>query len=532
MAEIFSRVVVINIIFLMALSIPLFNYWEEQEKIEQKYGGDFRVKSFESEFSTQLDPASPEAHIFVIEQIYDGLVRVDKNLNIVPSLADYWEISPDGKKYTFYLRRGVKFHHGGELSAEDVKYSFERLFDEEIDSPSFQLFLARVEGAKDFRERKTGEVKGFKVLDKYKFEIHLEKPFVSTLYLMSMHFCKILPRNLVLKQGKGFFSKPSGTGPFMFDYWVRTTRLDIAGVRLKRNEEYFGAKPRLEVVEFCPLFTLDNFLKGEIESIPVLSDKLLKSGYQIFQDGSLHQIFLGMSCHIPPFDRPMVRKAISYALNKRDIARDTYDMRYVRKVTNNYIPPRLTGFFPRDDEMSYDLEKARRMLRKAGFTIREEFPPLTLFLDFPRSELKNKIYRALREQLDSLGIKLRTSYYKTFEEIRSHKKPYLVLLGRVMNFPDPEDIIRPLFLSNSTFNVFGYSNPELDKLLQEAEIERSWTKRIDLFHRIEKILFSDVPAVPLFSHQNRIVMQSYVRGIEEPPLGFHYFDVKKIWLDK
>lgn len=101
-----------------------------------------------------------------------------------------------------------------------------------------------------------------------------------------------------------------------------------------------------------------------------------------------------------------------------------------------------------------------------------------------------------------------------------------------MNFPDPEGVIRPLFFSESILNVFNYANPELDKLLQKAEIERSWTKRIKLFHKIEQILSSDVPALPLFSHQNRVAMQPHVRGVQVPPLGFYYLDAKKIWLDK
>lgn len=490
------------------------------------------MKSFTNTFRIQLDPASPDSFIFISEQIYDGLVRLDKNLSIVPSLAEYWEISSDGKKYTFYLRKGVKFHQGRELSAEDVKFSLERLLDKKTNSPYFQFFLSRVIGAEDFREGKTKDVAGFKILNKYTFEIHWTKPFVSALYLMSMHFCKILPQDLVLDQGKGFFFNPSGTGPFKFDYWLRTSRLDIVGVRLKRNDEYFGGKPYLDAVEFCPLFTLDHFLNREIDSIPVLTDKLLKSDFQIFQDDLLHTIYMGMSCNIPPLDRPIVRKAISYCIDKMEIARAAGDAKYLYQVTNNYIPSRLPGFLPKDDEKSYDFEKAKEMLQEAGFSTEKEFPPLTFFINLPRTGLKFKIYKEIRKQLSALGIKLRLNYYKSLKEIRSFKEPYLIFIGRAMSFPDPEDIIRPLFFSKSIFNVFNYTNPELDRLIQEAEIERSWTRRINLFHQIEQILFSDVPALPIFSHQNRVAMQPYVRGVEVPCLGFYYLDAKKIWLDK
>jgi ABC-type transport system substrate-binding protein len=531
MGKKFDFYVAWSLILTLVFVAPLFGS-QEKNLSEPRYGGVFRLKSFTDSFTAQFDPIKQESSIFVIEQVYDGLVRLDKNLSIVPCLAEYWEISPDGKKHTFYLRMGVKFHHGRELSAEDVKFSLERILDKRNNSPYYQFFLPRIVGAKEFREGKTKDVAGFKVIDKYSFEIHWTKPFVSALYLMSMHFCKILPRELVIDQGRRFFLKPSGTGPFEFDYWLRTSRLDIVGVRLKRNERYFEGRPYLGSVEFCPLFTLDHFLNREIDSIPVLSEKLLTPNFQVFQDGLLQPIFLGMSCHIPPLDRAIVRKAILHSLNKREIARDIFDMKYVRKVINNYIPSRLPGFFPRDDEESYNPEKTGQMLQDAGFSTEEEFPSLTLLVNLPRTEMKFKIYRALRKQLRAVGIKLRLNYYRSLEEIKSYNKPYLVFTGRVMSFPDPEDIIRPLFFSKSIFNVFNYSNPELDKLLQEAEIERSWTKRINLFHQIEKILIDDVPAIPLFSHQNRVAMQPYVRGVEVPSLGFYYLDARKIWLDK
>jgi ABC-type transport system substrate-binding protein len=517
--------------FLWIVSFPLLNFGQDRN-IRPRYGGIFHMKSFTTSFRMQFDPARPDSFIFISEQIFDGLVRLDKDLNTVPSLAEYWKISSDSTKYTFYLRKGVRFHHGDELTAEDVKFSLERLLDRKTGSPYYQFFLPRVVGAQEFREGRTEDVEGFKVIDKYTFEIHWIEPYVSALYLMSMHFCKILPRERVEGRERRFFERPSGTGPFAYDSLLLAPQGDVVGVRLKRNENYFGGRPFLEAIEFSPYYTLEHFLNGEIDSIPVVSDKLLSPDYQVFQDGSLHPIYLGMSCHIPPLDRQVVRKAIAYALDKRELARDTFDLRYVRDVSNNYIPPRLPRFFPREDAEGVDRLRAGQLLHDAGFSENNEFPTLTLLIELPRTDLKFKIYRALRKQFDPLGIKMRLSYYKSLEEIKKFGDPYLIFLGRVMSFPDPEDIIRPLFFSESVFNVFGYNNPELDRLLQRAEVESSWTKRINLFHQIEQILIQDVPCLPLFSHQNRVAMQPYVRGVEVPPLGFYYLDARKIWLDK
>ncbi len=520
---------ILTLILVIVFPLPNFGIKDAQRS---RFGGTFRLKSFASTFNMQLDPAHPESYIFLSEQIFDGLVKLDKDLNPVPALAEYWKISADDTRYTFILRRGVQFHNGDELTAEDVKFSFERLLDRQTDSPYYQFFLPRVIGAVEFRDGKTGDVAGFKVVDEYTFEIQWTKPYVSALYLLSMYFCKILPRERVEGRERSFFLKPSGTGPFAYDHLMLDPQGDVVGVTLKRNGQYFGGSPYLETIDFSPHFTIEHFLNGEIDSFPVTSDRLLTPDFQVFQDGSLHPIFLGMSCHIPPFDRQIVRKAIKYGIDKIELARDTFDLRYIRVVTDNYIPYRLTRFYPKYDMERPDRSEAIRTLREAGFTEDNEFPALTLLIEEPRTDLKIKIHRALSKQLEPLGIRLRLRYYRSLGDVKEFEDPYLIFIGRVMDFPDPEDIIRPFFFSKSVFNVFGYSNPELDRILLEAEVESSWTKRIKLFQQIEQILFEDVPSLPLFSHQNRVAMQPWVRGVEVPPLGFYYLDARKIWLDK
>jgi len=497
---------------------------------EPRTGGVFRLKSFSDEFRQQLDPAQPGAYIFVSEQIFDGLVKLDKKLNVVPGLAEYWTISHDGRIYTFYLRRGVKFHNGQECLASDVKYSFERLLDPKARSPYYQHFLNRVVGGVDFRVGRDTEVRGFRVLGKHIFQIEWTHPYVSALYLLSMPFCKILPRDLMLKQGKKFFYRPIGTGPFVFDSWIRNARLDIVGVRLKRNDHYFLKPPYINMIEFCPFFSLDQFVNQEIDSIPVLSEKLLNNHFQIFVDGSVNVFFLGMSCHLPPFNQKKVRQAISLAIDRQDLVKELEEARYLREPSFQFIPPRLPGFFPQTQEVSTNLEKGFSLLREEGIETMEV--TVDLFLPWPRSEFKIKFFRTLRHQLNPLGLKVNLKYYRNLEEIKISKRPYLVLLQELMTIPDPETIIHPLFQSNSYFNLIHYSNRQIDDLLKKASVQRSWSKRIKIFHQIENILQEDMPAVPLYNQQNRVAMQPYVRGVEIPVLGFYYLNTRKIWLDK
>ena len=500
---------------------------------QPKFGGTLRVKDFSSQFVNTFDPASDQ-NLFVLEQLYDGLVHMERNMTVVPALADYWKISEDGKRYTFQLRKGVKFHHGREMTAEDVKFSLERLIDPKTSGAFFQYFINRVVGAQEFREGKAPEIAGFKVKDKYTFEMNLTNPYASGLYLLSLYFCKILPKDLVLEQGRRFFQRPSGTGPFKFAYNLRSPSLDIVGVRLERNPDYFGGKPYLDAVEYSPYYTLDHFLDKEIDIIPFLSERLSSTDCRVLEHDSLDLVFLGMSCRFAPFDDKAVRRALALGIDKRKVVQAAFQLEYNPMVLDNFIPPWLPGFYPVASSAGYDLEQALRLLAEAGYGENQRFPPLTLYIARPRTETLMKIYRELKTQLGRLAIDLNVKFLRSEAELQTVQAPHFVLTERLMDFPDPENIILPLFGSKAGVNKIyvDYSQPQLDRLLEETELERSWTRRIQLFRQVERILFEDMPAVPLYSNRQRIAFQPDVKGVETPALGFYFLDAKQIWLDR
>jgi ABC-type transport system substrate-binding protein len=498
-----------------------------------KLGGTLRVKPFNDVFKPSLDPAV-ESYFFLLEQLYDGLVRLDKNFNIIPSLAEYWVISEGGKKFTFYLRRGVKFHHGRELTADDVKFSLERLVQKKTGLLYYQYFITKVVGAEEFREGRSPDVAGFKALDRYTFEIDWTDPYVSGLYLLSMSFCKVLPKELVQSQGKGFFGKPSGTGAFKFGFWLRDTRLNIIGIRLERNDDYFGEPPYLDAVEYSPFFTQDQFMEGDVHVIPLRSEGLTSAPYQVLENDSFDIFLLGMSCGIGPLDRKEVRQALALALDKTKIAKAALSLESVPRVIDNYIPPDLPGFFPLEGAGGADLGKARRLLAEAGFPAGQGFPELNVYFTRPKGEAQNKLFTEIRDELEAIGIRPVMKYYGSLEELRLVAAPHLVVIEWLMDYPDAENIIFPLFQSQSLLNkiYLGYSNPGLDRLLGASEIEASWEKRTGLFRQIERILLEDVPAAPLYRIKRRLAVQPFVRGAKAPPLGNSILDVRDIWLDK
>jgi ABC-type transport system substrate-binding protein len=494
-------------------------------------GGTLRLSPFGQQLNLELDPAK-DAHVFLMQQLYDGLVRLDKDLNPTPALAEYWIISESGRRYTFYLRRGVRFHDGREMTAADVAYSFRRLVDPQVNSPYAANFLGRVTGAQEFWDGKVPEVSGFRTRGKYVFEIQWVDPYVSALYLLSMSYTKILPREPLLAQGRDFFRKPVGTGPFRFGYWLRNPRLDIVGIRLERNDDYYDTKAFLDAVEFSPFYTFDDFRHRDVDIYPFVSRRLADMDCQIREDGALTVVLLGMSCHLEPLNRPEVRRALAAGLDRRTLAKVSYTNESVPEPTDNFIPAKLKGFLPLAGDWDYDPQGAGRLLAAAGFPADRDFPPLTLFTSRAAPELGQKVYRELKGELQALGISLSHREYGSLREVRAYRKPYLVLIEWRLNFPDPESFVRPLFYSRSDLNAMGYANPKLDATLEEAEAQPSFSQRIGLFQKIERQLRQDLPAVPLFSNELRMALQPYVRGVEISPLGFFYLDLRKVWLDK
>jgi ABC-type transport system substrate-binding protein len=496
-------------------------------------GGVLRVRSYAREFIPEFDPAAAP-HYFITEQLYDGLVTLDENFHIQPALAEYWDAPDSDKRTVFHLRKGVRFHHGRELTAEDVKFSLERLLQRRSGNRAHQYFIDKVVGAEAYRAGDAVEVSGFQVLDKHTFAVQWKKPFVSGLYLLGMYYCKILPKDLVLEQGRNFFQKPIGTGPFKFAQWLRSPRLDILGVRIERNDDYFGRKPYLDAIEYSPHFTEDQFEQGDVHITPPTSEGLLRlDRYIVLENTSLRSGYLVMSCHVPPLDDPEFRKALSLGIDRAALSATVYSPAQAPRVTLNYIPPVFPGFYPLGDAPVLNPGESKRRLDRLLAGSGRDGLTLTLCFLLPRRAQYSAFQRELQGQLDALGIGLSVRYLRAEEDIAGVRGPYLKFLEWEMDFPDAENVMIPLFRSDSPVNALNcrYASERIDGLLDQSEVEQSWMKRTELFRKMEKILFEEVPAIPLYNLNLRISLLPNVRGAKLPALGFLFLDTKKIWLE-
>src|SRR6266446_1749649 len=284
----------------------------------QRYGGTYH-KSLELEPFT-LDPAllTDVYATSVAQQLFDGLVQFDADLNVVPSIAKFWEASHDGLVWTFHLRQGVKFHHGREVNADDFVYTFTRLLDPQTASPRAWLF-ERVQGAKEFLAGAAQRVEGLQALDAYTLQITLSQPYAPFINLLGMAQAQVVPRAEVQRLDAEFGRRPIGTGPFRFVNWVAGEE-----ITLEANDAYSEGRPFLDRLHYRIMTNhqdiLAEFAKGALEDVDLTGQE----GTPLSSDPRFHYVrkpllttaFLWLNMGHGPLSKREVRQAINHAINR------------------------------------------------------------------------------------------------------------------------------------------------------------------------------------------------------------------------
>lgn len=514
------------------------------EPHEPVRGGVFRFPIWERPIQT-LDPAraTSAGEIMLVQQIYDGLTAFDQHLNIVPALAQYWEISPDGKRYTFELRPDARFHNGEAVTAEDCVFSFERLLTAGLNEANYHYFT-RIVGAEDFRAGRAKTVAGLQAIGERTFQIRFATPFVPALSVLSMYSSKILPKKEVLAKGDDFFNAPIGTGPFRFSHWIDETE-DSAipffrgvpqGIRLEANTDYFGDRPYLDGVTFRavwnapkskeekPLNELVDCIETPLEQyhdwVRVETDKLLALNYYI------------LPSHVPPYDDARIRRAINFALDKRSLLDASPFTRGTPSATG-IVPPGIPGFLPMEAPYKHSVEQSKRLLGQAGFPNGKGLPPLEVIV-FGRDPLSDARQKCLSNCMSGINLQVKPFRVKrvlSLDDPALSERPILVEGGWVADFPDPDNFLRVLFHSTSPMNRSGYRNREVDRLLDLAWSETSYKERNDIYRRIEKMILRDSPIIPLDYDRSRFLVRPNVHGFTLSPMDYPYIKMNKIWLE-
>jgi ABC-type transport system substrate-binding protein len=472
----------------------------------------------------------------VAQQIFDGLVQFDQTLTIRPALAQLWKATRDGLVWTFTLRKGVKFHHGREVMADDVVYSLTRLLDARTKSGAADLFLT-IRGAQEFRSGKAKEIAGLTVLDPHTVQVTLTEATVPFVSLLAVGQAKILPRDLAEQQGEAFGTQPTGTGPFKFVRWERGREIVLAA-----NADYFDGPPRLArvVYRIFPGEQADvmyqEFRSGSLEDAPVPSQdyrQIIASQRYLYVKRPMFNLrHYGFNTRVKPLDDRRVRQALIHAIDREGLIAEIFLGRHA--LARGILPPGTLGYNPKLRGHPHDPERARELLAEAGYPGGRGLPPVAFWSSVKFDEALREHDR-IRRDLEAVGVRAEFHYltdWPAFSKMMAERKFPVFLRAWYADVPDPDNFLFKLFYSRSPRNYMGYANPAVDSLLLGARREEDLGRRVELYRQAEELILDDAPILPVWHYTYERLFQPYVKSVEVNGLGDPYIPLRKIWLER
>ncbi|MDW9438873.1 ABC transporter substrate-binding protein [Sinorhizobium meliloti] len=490
-----------------------------------KQGGEMTV-TYKDDVST-LDPAIGYdwQNWSMIKSLFDGLMDyVPGTTELRPDLAESYEISEDGKIFTFKLRKGVKFHNGRELTAQDVKYSIERVVNPATQSPGAGFF-ATIKGVEEASAGKGGELSGITVQDPHTIRFELTRPDATFLHVMALNFAHVVPKEEVEKHGADFGKNPVGSGAFKLAEWTLGQRLVF-----ERFTDYWNeGLPKLDRITFEvgqePVVALLRLQNGEIDvpgdGIPpakfveVTNDPNFKD--LIIRGGQLHTGYVTMNVKMAPFDKVEVRKAVNMAINKDRILR-IINGRAV--AANQPLPPSMPGYAKDYAGYAYDPEGAKKLLEQAGLG-----DGFSTELYVMNTDPQPRIAQAIQQDLKAIGI---TASIKSLAQANviaaggeENQAPMIWSGGMawIADFPDPSNFYGPILGCGGAvpggWNWSWYCNEELDKKAAEADAIADPAKAAEreaLWRDIYLKIMEDAPWAPIFNEERFTIRSERIGG--------------------
>ena len=494
---------------------------------------------------TSLDPAfcRNQNTIWMDNQLYNGLVQIDDSMHVQPSIAKSWDLSPDGKVYTFHLRSDVYFHDdplfskgiGRRAVAADFVYSFRRLIDPKIASSGSWIFSDKVKGKESFSAP-----------DDSTFRIELKVPFPPLLSMLTSQIASVVPHEVADHYGKDFRNHPVGTGPFKFKYWKEGEVL----VFLK-NEKYWEKDktgqplPHLDAIRSTFIgdkqTAFMEFVTGKIDFLNDIDgsyrdDILTKSGQltrkykgKLILNSApyLNTMYLGIlvDSTLPivknsPLKILKIRQAISYAIDKQKM------IKYLR---NNMATPGVAGFIPEGmpgfdaaqvKGYSYNPEKARQLLAEAGFPNGKNLPEITLSTTIGYRNLIEYV----QGQLEQAGINTKVEVVQSasLRELVAKNGVNFFYGSWIADYPDAEDYLS-LFYSKNKIpwgpNYTGFNNKQFDALFKQAYQVADNQQRYAIYRQMDNIVMQQAPVVILYYDKLVNLYQSNITGISKNALN-------------
>ncbi|MDX2128228.1 MAG: ABC transporter substrate-binding protein [Chloroherpetonaceae bacterium] len=568
------------------------NQNEPQLRSEYSAGSNGKVYGGSYSYSVSipiesLDPIniSDASSITLAHQIFELLVDLDsKTLQLTPELAKSWTIEDGGTTYTFTLRDSVYFHQDNcfpqgvvrAVSAEDVKFSFERVCNPRYSPVGFYVFKDIVYGATEFyeeqkaaleqgREPRINEVKGFEVVDRLRFRIRLNKPFGPFLMTLTNGFCYIVPKEAVLFYGENFGRHPVGTGPFMIKEMGVKENGITKSILIKRNDGYWGkdefgnSLPFLNEIRVSYIpdrgmqqaeFKKGNLLEssglpGDIRSL-WLDETGLRLSPEYQRDfryqwvPALATEFLGLHVMQAPFTDVKVRQAIAFAINRELLERTELKGEGVA-ANFGFTPPTMPKYRASLIKgFKYDPNQAKKLLAQAGFPNGKNFPELILHIP-ANSEKTLRIARAIERMItETLSIRVSIRQIEWAELNRSIESGKVAFYKQewVADYAEPQNFLNlyygkllPKNPDERSFpNMQRYNSPQFNSIYEKALSTPNDSLRYKLYQQAEQIAVDDASLVILTYPKEERVLHAEVR--DNPLNAMSRNDYKWVWLDR
>ena len=494
---------------------------------------------------TSLDPAFARNQyaIWCINQLFNGLTQLDDSLNIKPSIAKSWDVSTNGKIYSFHLRNDVFFHDdplfkggkGRKVVASDFVYSFSRLIDPSVASSGAWIFNDKVQGKN-----------AFLALNDSTFQVELNKPFPPFIKLLTAQYCSVVPHEIVEHYGKDFRSHPIGTGPFCFKYWKEEEILVLL-----KNQHYFerdlkGIRlPYLDAIKFS--FIRDKqtafleFLKKNIDFFSNIDgsyrdDILTKTGhlqekykgkFVLASGPDLDTEYIGILVDSTKqivknstLRFKKVRQAINYSIDREKIVK--YLQNSMGSAGNSgFIPEGMPGFNSHSVKgYSYDPIQAQKLLAEAGFPHGKNMGTLTLYTSTTYRDLIEFVQGELENQ--GIHTNLSVNPAASLREQISKSDINFFRGSWVADYPDGENYLSLFYSKNKVPNgpnYTGFNNKKFDLLFEKSYYQRNDSLRYLLNQQMDNLIMEEAPVVVLYYAKLVNLRQNSISGMTINPLN-------------
>lgn len=507
---------VLLLVMLVALTGLLFASGGQESELETVVVGQVAEPK-------ALDPHTVTAvnDFRILVNIYEGLVQFqDGSLAVEPALAEDWDISDDGLRYTFYLREGVTFHDGTPFNAEAVKFNFDRMLDEShpfYDTGPFPLAFF------------FSSIAETNVIDEYTVELVLSEPFAPLLSNLAYPTGLMVSPASVEEFGADFGRNPAGTGPYEFVAWESNTHVTV-----QRFEGYWGDPAGVDQIIFRPITDpntrVNEMLSGGLDiMVEVPPDSLSQfegtEDFTIYEQAGPHVWFLILNLREGPFTDVRMRRAANYAINKTALVENV--LSGTATVADSPIPPAFDWAYNEDLEpYPYDPDMAEQLIQEAGYDGEE----ITFYVTEGGSGMLDPVAMGTAIQADlaavGLNVSIETYEWNTFLGLVNpglEGKADMAEMAWMTNDPDTLPFLTlrtAAFPEDGGFNSGYYSNPEVDRLLEQARQATSQDERARLYREVQALVYEDAPWVFVANWKQNAVAVSDLQNFSLQPSFF------------